>query len=156
LNQKMRCLLADVAGEGEHEGFRKEIPPGSFHIGAHAVGAHLQPGKQGREQGMGLACRHGQLRHGVPFHLPRPAITLMVVNQALGKKPSICPHYTGQGSEMFGHLRVALMWHSDTADPFGAGSFAKLSDLVALEVVNLMPDSVGGAGGEHEQMRPFG
>ena len=105
---------------------------------------------------MGLACRHGQLRHGVPFHLPRPAITLMVVNQSLGKKPSICPHYTGQGSEMFGHLRVALMRHGDTADPFGAGSLAKLSDFVALEVVNLMPDSVGGAGGEHEQMRPFG
>jgi Protein of unknown function (DUF2924) len=54
LNYTIRCLLADVAGEGEHEGFRKEMPPGSFHIGAHAVGAHLQPGKQGREQGMGL------------------------------------------------------------------------------------------------------
>src|SRR5205807_130389 len=81
-----------------------------------------------------------------------PAITLMVVDQALGKKPSICPHNTGQGSEMFGNLRVALMRHGDTADPFGAGSFAKLSNLVALEVVNLMPDPVGDAGGQHEKV----
>ena len=33
---------------------------------------------------MGLARRHGQLRHGMPFRLPRSAIALVVVNEAFG------------------------------------------------------------------------
>ena len=105
---------------------------------------------------MRLARRHGEFRHGVPLRLPRSAVALVVVDETFGQEPGVGPHHARQRSEMLGRLRIALVRHGDAADALGEGSLAKLADLVALQVVDLVADPVGRAGREDEQVRPFG
>ena len=70
MNHTMRRLLTDAASKSKHDPFRERIAARGVQIGAHPVGAHFQPFEECGEQVMRLARRHGEFRHGMPFHLP--------------------------------------------------------------------------------------
>src|SRR5262245_54067951 len=91
----------------------------------------------------------------MPFRLPRSSVTLMVVHETLGKKRGICPHNASQRSKMLSCLGISLMRHRDAANPRRQMRLAQLANLIALEVIDLVANAIGGAGQEHEEMRPF-
>src|SRR5271163_4221030 len=57
---------------------------------------------------------------------------------------------------MLGELRIALMRHCDAADGAGYEALAHLTEFGALEIVDFVPDAIGGGRDENEQIAPFG
>src|SRR5208283_1430346 len=79
----------------------------------------------------------------------------MIMNETFAKQGGVGANRARQRSQMLGGLGIALVWHGDGADVFARSPFAQFADLIALEIVYLMPDAIGRTGGENRKTSPF-
>src|SRR5260370_18487125 len=77
------------------------------------------------------------------------------MNKAFNDKCSIVANNTSQRSQVLGNLRVAFMWHRNTADRARCESFTDLANLSALQGVDFVPNLVAGGGDQGEQVEPL-
>src|SRR5258708_21556807 len=77
------------------------------------------------------------------------------MNKAFNDKCSIVANNTSQRSQVLGNLRVAFMWHCNTADRARYKTFTDLANLSALQGVDLVPNLVAGGGDQVEQVEPL-
>ena len=92
MDDAMRCLLADVAREREHDALRQRIAPRSVQIGVHLVDADLEALEKRGEERERLARGHRNYRDGLPFDLPRSAVALVIMDQTFAEQIRIGPN----------------------------------------------------------------
>src|SRR2546429_7394138 len=79
----------------------------------------------------------------------------MIVNQAFSDQRRSVPDDTGQRPYVLSDLRVALMWHGDTANCAFYEALADFADFGALQIVDLVPNLITGGSDQREQVEPF-
>ena len=150
VHDAVRGVLADSIGQCSHHGLGHDVAPLGVEVLAHPDGVDLQALEDadgGRDADARVQACLGK-QH--PLGLPGPAVALVSVDHRLGGEVGIGAHEPGQAAHMLGQFGVALVGHGDAADRARVQRLAELSDLGALQFVDLVAD-LGDRRRDHRQ-----